>query len=119
MIGRVSVPPTPVRSPPAAGRRPTRSAGSRRAGQAGVRQPIHPSPGAALVHLQTLAGNRAVAGLIGQAVQRARTTAGWEGADTRGVGWNAGAKDEVEGFKVRRIPVDDIPVGNQQDFSGS
>lgn len=115
----MSVPPTPLRSPPTAGRRPTRSAGSLRSGQPGVRQATNPTPLAALVRLQTLAGNQAVARLVGHAVQRARTTAGWEGADTRGVGWNAGAKDEVEGFKVRRIPVDDIPVGNQQDFSGT
>ena len=84
------------------------------------RRPEHraaPTADSGLIQLQTRAGNRAVAALLAATVQRQRKTAGWTGADTAGPGWNVGAKDDVEGSEVRRIPVDDVPVGNQKDFA--
>jgi D-alanyl-D-alanine carboxypeptidase len=71
----------------------------------------------AMLQLQGQAGNCAVSLLVAPGVQRQRKTAGWTGADTSGEGWNVGAKENVEGSGVRRIPVDDVPVGNTLDFS--
>lgn len=113
---------TRIRPPrPGAVRRAAAPAGTR---AATTRRPSPaPQPAQAVLDLQATAGNQAVAGLL-TAVQRQpatpRATAGWTGADTAaggGPGWNAAARDDVEGTGIRRIPLDDIPAGNQLDWS--
>lgn len=109
--------------------RPTRPGPARRAGApsstrtATGRHPTPvPQPAQAVLDLQATAGNQAVTGLLTAVQRRAtpRPTAGWAGADTAadgGPGWNAAARDNVEGTGIRRIPLDDIPAGNQLAWS--
>jgi len=72
-----------------------------------------------VLDLQRLAGNRAVCSLLatdrGSPVAQ-RAKAGWTGADTSGSGWNVTDR-EVKGTKIRRVPVEGIKLGNQQDFA--
>ena len=104
--GRTSGAPAPTKRAPAVRRRPTSTL-----------------DGPAVLDLQAGIGNRAVASVLGPAVQRQprpRMTAGWDKADTAadgGPGWNAAARDNVEGTGIRRIPVDNIAAGNQLQWS--
>jgi hypothetical protein len=63
--------------------------------------------------LQRSVGNRAVASILGGgSVQRVK--AGWDDADTSGKAWNKKDRD-VDGTRIRRVPVQGITLGNQKD----
>ncbi len=86
--------------------------------------------GVSVLSLQRMAGNAAAVALIQRRSQSltaqpdrtkagafgevtpAKPVGGWKGADARGPGWNVGEK---EIGTMRRIPIDDLPVGKQTE----
>jgi hypothetical protein len=73
-----------------------------------------PSRYARVLDLQRAAGNHAVTALLTPAVQRVKP--GWTGADASGDGWNVTDR-LVKGTQIRRVPVEGLKLGNQEDFA--
>jgi hypothetical protein len=69
--------------------------------------------GDSVIRLQRRVGNRAVGALLGRAsAATAQRKVGWSDAVQDGYAWNA---DERQVGKIRRIPLEDLPVGLPTD----
>jgi hypothetical protein len=79
-----------------------------RAGPAPARAAPQPTLRGSLIGLHHSAGNRAV----GRLVRGLQRKVGWSDAVTDGYAWN---KDERQVGAIRRIPLEDLPVGGAKD----